>query len=90
MANVENVQRRRVQEHDRKRDLDQLEDEAVSRQKRIEARKRQRAKQEAAAKAKRRARMVKMSGIWAVLIVAGFVSAAWFSDDFSKMLDGLF
>jgi hypothetical protein len=35
---------RRVQEHDRKRDLDQLEDKAVARQKRIEARKRQKAK----------------------------------------------
>jgi hypothetical protein len=34
--------------------------------------------------------MVAMSGIWAVVIIAGLISAAWFSDDFSKMLDGLF
>jgi hypothetical protein len=44
MANVENVHSRRMQEHDSKRDLYQLEDKAVARQKRIEARKRQKAK----------------------------------------------
>lgn len=86
MDSVDDVKQQRAQEQKRKQNLDQLEGEAAARQKRIEQRKAQKAKMDANNRARKRSRMVKMSGIWLVIIIAGFFAAAWFSEDVSKWL----
>ena len=90
MAQAQDLESRRQQERNRREDIELLDQEAAQRKRRIEQRKKQKAKAEAARKAQKRNRMAKMAIVWAVVIAGGFMSAAWFSEDFGKWVDQLF
>lgn len=59
----------------------QLDDEDEGREHRIEERRKQRIKQDALKRAKRRRRMVKMSAAWVGVIFVAFLAVTWFSGD---------
>lgn len=66
-----------------------LEREAKARKRRIALRREQRAKAEAAARRMRRMRALKLPGAWALAVAGVFITAAWFSNDFTVWLDSL-
>ena len=65
----------------------QLDDEDEGREHRIEERRKQRIKQDAIKRAKRRRRMVKLSLAWVGVIFVIFFGVTWFSGDLVAWLD---
>ena len=70
----------------RAEDQAQLAGEAESRTRRIQRRKAYREKVEQGRRAKRRQRAFKLAGVWSLVIVAGFVAAAWFAKDLAQLI----
>jgi hypothetical protein len=70
-----------------RQDKRQLNDEDEGRELRVEERRKQRLKQDAIKRAKRRKRMVKMSLAWVGIIFVIFLSATWFSGDLVSWME---
>ena len=68
------------------RGREQLRVEAAQRSKRIQGRRDQQLKKEAAKRMAKRNRMFKVMGIWLAVLIAGFLIIVWFSPDLMKML----
>ncbi|MBT3550342.1 MAG: hypothetical protein HOO19_13285 [Rhodospirillaceae bacterium] len=67
----------------------QLDNEDEGREHRIEGRRKQRMKQDAIKRAKRRKRIMKMSAAWVGVIFVIFLAVTWFSGDLIAWMDDL-
>ena len=70
-----------------RQDKRQLNDEDEGREHRVEERRRQRIKQDAIKRAKRRRRMVKMSLAWVGVIFVTFLGVTWFSGNLVSWME---
>lgn len=70
----------------RAEDQAQLADEADGRARRIQRRKAYREKVAQGRRAKRRQRAFKLAGIWSLVIIVGFIAAAWFAKDLAQLI----
>ncbi len=81
-----NTQSRQDDPKKRAEDQAQIANEAESRARRIQRRREYRQKVAEGQRAKRRQRAFKLVGLWSLVIIAGFIAAAWFAPDLAKML----
>ena len=70
-----------------RQDKRQLNDEDEGREHRVEERRKQRIKQDAIKRAKRRRRMVKMSLAWVGVIFVTFLGVTWFSGNLVSWME---
>jgi hypothetical protein len=67
-------------------DIAQLGNENENRDRRVRERKVYLQKLEARKKARRRQRAFKLAGAWTLVIVAGFIGIAWFSNELVRLI----